>query len=197
MPYEPSTHPLAAPAFPALADVWGDAGNYAAGLWLNGRLGAMAGDELARAIAADFGVSLSEVEAALPFIHGYVVDQPMTARAALEPVLAASGLAVHDTVDGLAISGPRGNTPVVIDDVVAGDGPLTSRRRPDPGEAVGQVALSYFDRERNYLTGSVTAIGPQSGPLENVSARLVLDLGGARVTAERKSEAAAERLPQG
>jgi len=173
------------PAFPALTEVWSDGANYAAGHWLTGRLGAMAGDELARAIAGDFGVTLNDVEAALPFVHGYVVEAPMTARDALAPVLAASGLAVHDTADGLSIAGAHGREPVVIDDVVVEDAPMLSRRRPDPGEAVGQVALSYLDRERDYMSGSVTAIGPQSGPLETVSAGLVLDVGGARTTAER------------
>jgi hypothetical protein len=47
------------------------------------------------------------------------------------------------------------------------------------------VALGYLDRERSYQFGSVTAIAPGSGPLEAVSAGLVLDLGGARSTAER------------
>ncbi len=40
-----------------------------------------------------------------------------------------------------------------MDEVVAADGPMLSRRRPDPSEAVGRLALSYVDRERDYLTG--------------------------------------------
>jgi hypothetical protein len=145
----------------------------------------MAGDELMRAVAADSGVTLQTVEPALPFVHGYVVDAPMTGRAALAPPLAASGLDLHDSPDGLHIAAPHGREPAIVPDVVAEDRPMIARRRPDPGEAIGQVALSYVDRERSYQLGSVTAIAAGSGPLESVSAGLVLDLAGARSTAER------------
>ncbi|MBI4922472.1 MAG: glycoside hydrolase/phage tail family protein [Devosia nanyangense] len=173
------------PAFPAELEVWSDGANHATGHWLTGRLGGVASDELARAVAAEFGVTLGDVEAQPPFVHGYVIEGPSTGRAALEPLLTASGLAVHDTPDGLVLMRASEREAVVIDEVVAGEGPLIARRRPDPGEAIGQVALSYADRERNYLGGSVTAMAPGSGPLEAASAGLVLDLGGARATAER------------
>ncbi|MEO6014094.1 MAG: glycoside hydrolase/phage tail family protein [Devosia sp.] len=172
------------PAFPANLDVWSDGANHATGHWLTGRLGGLASDELLRAVAEDFGVTLDEVEAQPPFVHGYVIDAPMTARAALEPILALSGLAVRDTPEGLSIGRASGEDALAIGEVVAGDGPLLSRRRPDPGEAIGQVALSYLDRERNYLSGSVTALSAKGGPLEHVSAGMVLDLGGARMGAE-------------
>ncbi|RYE11179.1 MAG: hypothetical protein EOP22_01495 [Hyphomicrobiales bacterium] len=173
------------PAFPALADVWSDGANHATGHWLTGRLGAMAGDELLRAVAADFGVTLDDVEAQPPFIHGYVVEAPMNARAALEPVLAATGLMVRDGVDGLSIGRADGAEPVPSGELVEEGRPLLSRRRPDPGEAIGRVALSYADRERNYLSGSVTAIAAGGGALEAIGSGLVLDIAGARVTAEQ------------
>jgi hypothetical protein len=170
------------PAFPALRDVWADGANHATGHWLTGRLGGVAGDELLRALADDYGVSLDAVEAAPPFVHGYVVEAPMTLRQAIEPVLALSGLAVRDGVDGLSI-GAAGDI-VETGELVADGGPLLARRRPDAGEAVGRVALSYWDRERDYLAGSVTAIAG-AGALETVAAGMVLDIGGARFAAER------------
>ena len=182
------------PAFPSLRSVWSDGDNYATGHWLTGRLGVTASDELARAVAADFGVSLAGAEAWPPLVHGYVVEAPMTARTALEPVLSAAGLAVHDTAEGLMLARATGRDPLPIGEIVAAEGPLLSRRRPDPGEAVGQVALSYADRERSFLSGSVTAIAAAGGPLESVASGLVLDLAGARSTAERLL---AERLARG
>jgi hypothetical protein len=100
-------------------------------------------------------------------------------------VLALSGLAIRDGVDGLCVGRADGSAALAVDEVVADDGPLVSRRRPDPGEAVGQVALSYADRERTYLSGAVTAISPSGGALDAVAAGMVLDLGGARRAAER------------
>jgi hypothetical protein len=173
------------PAFPLLGDVWGDAPNHRTGHWLSGRLGAVASDELAAAVASDFDVTLTSAEVRPPFVHGYVVEAPQTARNALDPLLAASGLATRDAAGGLELVAPIARDPVVVDDVVADDGPMVSRRRPDPGETVGQVALSYLDRERSYQSGSVTAIAATAGMLEAASAGLVLDLAGARSTAER------------
>lgn len=180
------------PAFPTLRDVWADGANHATGHWLTGRLGGMAGDELLRALAADYGVSLDAVEAAPPFVHGYVVEAPMTLRQAMEPVLAMSGLAVRDGIDGLSI-GAAGAV-VETGELVADGGSLTTRRRPDAGEAVGRVALGYWDRERDYQSGSVTAIAEGAGALENVAAGMVLDIDGARYAAERVlGEHAAQR----
>jgi hypothetical protein len=171
------------PAFPSLIDVWADGANHATGHWLTGRMGGVAGDELLRALGADYGVSFDGIEAAAPFVHGYVVEAPMTLRQVMEPLLAVSGLAVRDGVDGLSIGSPREG--IAVGDVVADGGPLVTRRRPDAGEAIGRVALSYWDRERNYLAGSVTAISDGAGALETASAGLVLDLGSARLAAER------------
>jgi hypothetical protein len=170
------------PAFPSLTDVWADGGNHATGHWLTGRLGGVAGDELLRALGADYGVNFDAVEAAAPFVHGYVVDAPMTLRQAMEPILAISGLGLRDGVVGLSVGGPGEG--IAVDEVVAGGGALITRRRPDAGEAVGRVALGYWDRERAYLAGSVTAIGDGAGGLETASANLVLDIGGARLAAE-------------
>ena len=58
------------PVFPNAGETWRDAANHATGHWLNGRLGAMASDELAIAVAADYGVALGEVAAAGPLLTG-------------------------------------------------------------------------------------------------------------------------------
>ena len=173
------------PAFPLLGGVWGDAPNHRTGHWLTGRLGALASDELAAAVAADFGVTLKSRAVRPPFVQGYVIDVPQTARNALDPILTASGLAVRDTVDGLELVAPTARDAVGIDDVVVEEGPMLSRRRPDPGEAVGQLALTYVDRERSYQSGSVTALAATGGMLQTANAGLVLDLAGGRSTAER------------
>jgi hypothetical protein len=173
------------PAFPQQLDVWGDGENHLTGHWLTGRLGGLASDELMRAVGEDFGVAFDAVVAAPPFVHGYVIEAPMSLRQALEPLLAASGLGVWDGTGGLSIGRANGADALVVGDVVADDGPMLSRRRPDGGEASGRVALSYWDRERNYLAGAVTAIADEDGALDAVSAGLVLDMGGAQAAAER------------
>lgn len=172
------------PAFPAQKDVWSDGVNHATGHWLTGRAGGLASDELARAVAADYGVELGVAASAPPLVHGFVLEGPASLRDALGPMLSAAGLTFRDTPEGLALGRTRGRDALSIGDVVDGE-PRVSRKRPDPGESIGQVALSYSDRERSYLTGTVTALRLDGGVTAGEASPLVLDIGGARSAAER------------
>ena len=173
------------PAFPAQTDVWADGPNHRTGHWLTGRLGAMASDELARAIATDHGVTLA-AQPALPLLHGLVLGQTTTGRDALESLLAASGLSPRAGAGGLTLGQPQRSEAIEIDpkDLVREEGAVLSRRRGDPAEAAGRLALSFVDRERDYQVGTVTALRGV-GPVASTALPLVLDLGGARVAAER------------
>lgn len=172
------------PAFPTLGEVWADGPNHATGHWLTGRLGGCASDELARALADDYGVALGRVAARPPFVEGYLLDGQASLRDALAPLLAATGLTIRDRVEGLELLRTRGRDAVAIDEPVAGE-PRLLRKRPDPGEAVASLALSYPDRSRNYLTGTVTALGLGEGAASAQTTPLGLDSSGARAAAER------------
>ncbi len=88
------------PAFPQSTQVWSDGASWQKGHWLNGRLGnAPIGSILTR-LLADYhlptGIS-GNVQAVL---DGFVIDRPMSARAALEQLCDAFGL--------MLISDPKG-----------------------------------------------------------------------------------------
>ncbi|GLQ10268.1 hypothetical protein GCM10007913_22000 [Devosia yakushimensis] len=174
------------PAFPAQVDVWADGPNHRTGHWLTGRLGGLASDELASAIAAEHGVALT-AEPAAPFVSGYALGTATTGREALEPLLEVSGLSLRGTVEGLHAGVARRVETVTLDplELAAGEGAVLSRRRGDAGEAPGRLALSYVDRERDYLTGTVTALTKADGPLVGEAVALVLDGAAARLAAER------------
>jgi hypothetical protein len=172
------------PAFPSLEDVWSDAANYPTGHWLNGRLGGLASDELAAAIAADYGVVLAEAAAGGPLISGLVVETLGSGRDALEPVLAATGLEIADGGAGLRILQPAARRAMVVDEPVAGDGPLLSRKRGDAREKPGRLSLSSLDRLADYQTQSVLAQLPEGERLEGLALPLVLDADAARQAAE-------------
>jgi hypothetical protein len=178
------------PAFPALTDIWADGPNHRNGHWLTGRLGGAASDELARAIAADHGVDLS-AEPAAPLVGGLVLNTTTTAREALEPLMAASGLSLRNHAGSLRLGVARRGVVTTLDaeSLVAGDGPTLSRRRVDPAEAPGRLALTYLDRERDYLMGTVTALGRAEGPLAGEASAMTLDASAARLAAERMLEA--------
>ncbi|SEP76747.1 Terminase-like family protein [Devosia sp. YR412] len=174
------------PAFPALSEVWADGPNHRNGHWLTGRLGGMASDELAVAVAADHDVALT-AEPATPFVGGYVLGSAGTAREALEPLLAATGLGLRNRVDGLHLGVARRVAALTLEAeaLVAGEEPVLARKRGDPAEAPGRLALSYLDRERDYLTGTVTALVRADGLLAGESTALTLDASNARRAAER------------
>ncbi|KKC39809.1 hypothetical protein WH87_06710 [Devosia epidermidihirudinis] len=178
------------PAFPAMTNVWADGGNHRTGHWLTGRLGGMASDELAAALADEHGVAL-KAEAAAPFVGGYVLAGATTGREALEPLLAISGGALRSAADGLRIGNAREAVALSLDPdrFADGDGATLSRRRPDPAETPGRLAVSYVDRERDYLTATVTATSRADGPLAGEALSLVLDGAGARLAAERMLDA--------
>ena len=175
------------PAFPLHTDVWADGANYATGHWLTGRLGALASDELIAAIVADDGIAVAAADAAPPLIFGAEVEGVVSARDALEPAIGAAALAVRDDAAGLAFetAKPRLLTSVPGDRLVDAEAPLVSRTRPDPTETVTRLALSYIDRQRDYLTGTVTAMRLVDGASSEASHPLVLDAAGARYGAEQ------------
>jgi hypothetical protein len=78
------------PDFPQRSTVWGDAGNWRTGHWLNGRVGSAEAKALLSALADQAGVTL-DVSAVEGVIDGYVIEQPMTAARALEPLLSYLG----------------------------------------------------------------------------------------------------------
>jgi len=182
------------PAFPARTDVWADGPNHRTGHWLSGRLGGMASDELACAIAADHGVTLS-AEPAAPFIAGLVLDGATTAREALQALIDATGLGLRNGPEGLHLGAARRRDAVTVaaDELVAGEHAVLSRRRTNPAEMPGRLALSYFDRERDYLIGTATALTRAQGPLTGLASTLTLDGPSARMAAERMLDARANR----
>jgi len=173
------------PVFPAQTEVWADGPNHRTGHWLTGRLGALSSGELASAVAADHGVTLVG-EPALPLVQGFVLGDTTTGRDALEPLIAATGLSLRASVDGLKL-GQASRAAAIEGDVeslVHQDSAVLTRRRADPAEAPGRLALTFFDRERDYQIGTVTALRG-AGPVASKALPLVLDLGGARIAAER------------
>jgi hypothetical protein len=175
------------PAFPSDAETWADAENHAAGHWLTGRLGTLAPDELARAVAADFGVTLGTAEVAGPLVHGMAIEGVVSWRDATGSALAAAGLSVRDGAAGLELVRPDVIAAVTVsaDELVKEDGPVLARRRHDPSETAARLAVGYVDRERDYLAGTATAMRPEGLVVAGENTGLVLDGASARGVAEQ------------
>ena len=77
------------PLFPAATDAWSDGPNWETGHWLTGRLGGAPLDALVAAILDDAGVGHYDVASLGEGPDGYVIDRPMSPRAAIEPLTLA------------------------------------------------------------------------------------------------------------
>lgn len=153
---------------------------------MTGRLGGLAADELARAVAADAGFAFGAAEAAGPLLLGLASDGPVTARALLEPVLQATGLAVRDGGTGLEIVRPRLPVAVTLPETeLIEASPRLSRRRPDATGTPAALALGYADRMTDYRGASIIVARAGAVGLEAADSGLVLEAAGARLAAER------------
>lgn len=74
------------PAFPHNLEVWGDGGNWRLGHWLNGRSASAPLAGLTARLLEDFGFDDFDASALSGNVPGYVIDRPMSARDAIEPL---------------------------------------------------------------------------------------------------------------
>ncbi|WP_238120812.1 MULTISPECIES: baseplate multidomain protein megatron [unclassified Xanthobacter] len=148
------------PQFPLLDDVWGDGSNWTAGHWLTGRLGSAPLDGLVAQLCADFGVGDVESAGLAGVVEGYVVEQPMTARAALEPLARAFAFEAREA-DGQIAFHQRGEgaiTDLAADDLVQpDDGALLSLTRTQETELPLEVSVGFIDPLHDYRKATVSS----------------------------------------
>ncbi|MGL5362912.1 MAG: baseplate multidomain protein megatron [Bosea sp. (in: a-proteobacteria)] len=141
------------PAFPDLASVWADGANWETGHWITGRIEGVALDRLIKAVLADFELSLPDVMQVDGFVDGYVIDRPMSAREALEPLGKTFGF------DALLSSGRLSfrdrAAPAVselgLDDIVPDrEGKPWTLQRGQETELPRELRLGFIDPEDGY-----------------------------------------------
>ena len=153
------------PAFPALDAVWADAGAWAEGHWLNGRVGGEASSLLA-AILRRGGVEDFSVGTASGTVSGYVIDRPMRTRDALDPLLQALAMTADERGGRVSLSGVEASgVTLELAGLAAGDdsvGPVKTRSlegRP------ATARVRFIDEGADYQTGAtvVRADGAETG----------------------------------
>lgn len=145
------------PDFPARPNIWSDAGNWATGHWLNGRM-AGEGEDLIRAVLLRSGVdeeafSISGVDRA---VAGYVIDGPMRVRDALEPLLSALDASAAERGGRIGIVGRPDAARLIGCDTLAiadDDPPRRDARRLEP--APDAVRVRFIDDTADYQIGAV------------------------------------------
>ncbi|TBW40980.1 hypothetical protein EYW49_02145 [Siculibacillus lacustris] len=148
------------PAFPTALDVWSDGASWATGHWLNGRLGGCSLEAAIGAILADHGFADVAFRAVAGHLDGVYIDRRMSAREALEPLLAAFGIDAVDSGTAIRFAG-RARRPVMtltVDDLVdTGATHLVELRRGQESELPHEVAVTFSDALLDHRRTTVTS----------------------------------------
>ncbi len=152
------------PFFPALDDVWSDAGNYARGHWLNGRASAQALASVVAEICERSGVSEIDVEGLYGLVRGYSVYDIETARSTLQPLMLVHGFEAIER-DGLLVF--RNRTGLKRVSLGESDLALTAEQasavesvRAPAAEVAGRVRLLHFEADGSYEARAAEAVFP-------------------------------------
>ncbi|MCJ2080653.1 glycoside hydrolase/phage tail family protein [Methylobacterium sp. J-090] len=138
------------PAFPDFDTVWADAGNWSVGHWITGRIEGLELDRLVAAILADCGVAVPARITGAAQLDGYVIDRPLSARAALEPLARLYGLDVSAVAGTLTVRGPRSEAPRPVpagDLVAASDAAPLALVRAEESELPRSLEVTVTDAE--------------------------------------------------
>lgn len=141
------------PAFPDLTSVWADGTNYDTGHWINGRLEGVTLDRLVRAILADYGLPAPDELAIDGFVDGYVLDRPLSARQALEPLAEAFAFDAAMSSGRLCFRGRAATVARALstDDLVLDrDGRPFELRRAQESELPRELRLVHIDGNNDY-----------------------------------------------
>lgn len=171
------------PTFPALKDVWGDAGNWRVGHWLNGRTGLALLQDVVADIGARAGV---EVDAGdlMGVVSGYQFSGPLSARAVLEPLTKIFGVDAVERGGAIAF-GMQGSRTIEIDAgrlVDQGQTRLSVAREGMEGESA-RVRLRFVDTQAHHEPGVALSVGNARADILDVEAPIALDRGQAQVCA--------------
>lgn len=176
------------PDFPSRLDVWSDGGNWHTGHWISGRTGLVSLADIVSDISISSGANAPDVSSVLGMVSGYVLDRPMSARAALTPLSRLYGFDLVERVGGLSFAsrGTQSVFNIAAENLVfdAQSGTLSITRQ-DAETRLKDVRISFIDQAKDYQSGLVLArdLFAETERVADISAPLVLDAGQAKVIA--------------
>jgi hypothetical protein len=148
------------PAFPDYEAIWSDGPNWETGHWITGRIEGAPLDRLIASILEDFGFADPGAIPVDGFVDGYVIDRPMSARGALEPLMRLFGIDAVASGGRIAWKGRGGRAVVTLtkNDLVMGEGePSLKLTRSQETELPQQVEIGYTESELDYRRAAVAS----------------------------------------
>ena len=176
------------PDFPARLDIWSDGDNWHTGHWISGRTGLVSLADIVSDTSISSGADAPDVANVLGMVSGYVLDRPMSARAALTPLSRLYGFDLVERAGGLRFASRGTQTVFDLDnnDLVFEAGRSTlSITRQDAETRLKDVRINFIDQAKDYQSGLVLArdLYAETEKLADITAPLVLDAGQAKVIA--------------
>jgi hypothetical protein len=146
------------PAFPLALDVWSDGPNWDTGHWLTGRLGGAPLDDLVSRVLGDQEIENFDAGPLRGAVDGYVIDRPMSARAALESVAQAFSFTAVEEDETIRFR-PRGGKPVTTiaeDDLIAEENRAGCRIvRAQETELPNEITLGFTEVSGDFRRAAV------------------------------------------
>ena len=178
------------PAFPARSDVWSDAANHARGPWLNGRIGGVGMAALIAALSARYGFNDLDVSGVTGTVDGFVLDHPMSAREALQSLLAAFAIDAVEQAGQLKFSNRQVAQRLAIDinaliDDAKGSALITQVRAQET-DLPAAVKLSYVESGLDYRQSTVSQ--RRSGTSSKAEVSLTVPAGITQANAQARAD---------
>jgi len=154
------------PAFPLRGDMWADGGNWLRGHWISGRMATVELADLIDGILADHRLPPAELRGVDGTLAGYVVQEPATARGALQPLADLFGLVVSMAGDRVRIGteSARPAQPIQAEELVLDDrGATLERVRAVEDDLPAEAVLAYSDPFNAYQTATASGVRIDSG----------------------------------
>lgn len=176
------------PDFPARKKVWADGVNWHVGHWLSGRTGLVPLCDVIRDIALQSGVETVDVSRVHGMIEGYVLDRPLSARAALQPLTGIYGVHMVETATGLAFisEGAEDKVSLGVRDIVHDSPGPIEEVSEDPETRPLDVRMHFINSETDYQSGMMSARNVLAETVRVVDMNVPLVMG--RVQAKRLAE---------
>lgn len=146
------------PAFPTQEGAWSDGPQWRTGHWLNGRIDSVSLNRLLRELCLHVAEDcVSNVDA---MIDGFVLERPMSPRAAIEQAAAFFGFDAAISGGKIRFDGIAAGAPLdlSLDDLTPREGgELVTLTRSQESEIPMRLAVTFIDGESDYRTATASS----------------------------------------
>jgi len=173
------------PDFPARSAVWADGSNWERGHWLTGRVGLMPLADVVRDLSEKSGLIDVDVSKLTGLVEGFVIDRPMTTRAALTPLSLIYGFSLTERASGLLFvsNGLEAQVNLSSHDMTE----KIEQIKDDSADHLKDVRVHYIDAGRDYQLGTESVRDQQVETVQvlDINAPIVMNPALARSVSER------------